>query len=107
MLSSNQLISAPDSLIVFVIFIRTSSLFHSRGISGYYLFAAAERWRSPAAGSGSEADAGGSQVQRFVRPSFGKGQRFSPGPSPNCASDGLGSRGGACPALRRSIVWCI
>src|SRR5512145_1035395 len=28
---------------------------------------AAERWRSPAAGSGSAADAGGRQVQRLVR----------------------------------------
>ena len=35
----------------------------------YGLMCAAQRWRSPAAGSGSDAgaDAGGSQVQRFVR----------------------------------------
>src|SRR5262245_6628061 len=31
----------------------------------------AERWRSPAAGSGSAADAVSSQVQRFVRRGFG------------------------------------
>jgi hypothetical protein len=35
----------------------------------------AERWRSPAAESGSAADAGGSQVQRFVRCSAGLEER--------------------------------
>src|SRR5262245_46759035 len=40
----------------------------------------AERWRSPAAGSGSDggADAGGSQVQRLVRPYAGDGARRLP-----------------------------
>src|SRR5262249_40692469 len=38
--------------------------------SGRFLrLPAAERWRSAAAGSGSAADAGGSQLQCFVRPS--------------------------------------
>ena len=51
-------------------------------------------------------DAGGSQVQRFVRPSFGGRHRFALGPSPDCASDDLGGRGVAGPALRGSIGWC-
>jgi len=72
----------------------------------YGLMFAAQRWRSPAAGSGSAADAVGSQVQCFVRPGFGEGHWFSLGPSPDCASDGLGGRGVACSALRGSIVWC-
>src|SRR5262249_49897492 len=42
------------------------------------------RWRSPAAGSGSAADAGGSQVQRLVRPGPGDVAR------PACQSSHLG-----------------
>jgi len=42
----------------------------------------AERWRSPAAGSG--ADAVGSQVQRFVRPELRRRPWTSPPPGPDC-----------------------
>jgi hypothetical protein len=47
----------------------------SRSYTDCLLAIAAERWRSPAAGSGSDARAGavGSQVQRCVRSSSGVG----------------------------------
>src|SRR5919108_3470909 len=41
-----------------------------REVLRYYRYA--ERWRSPAAGSGGAADAGGSQVQRFVYAQHGR-----------------------------------
>ena len=62
-----------------------------------------ERQRSPAAGSGSAADAGGSQVQCFVRPSFGAGHWFSLGPSLDCVSNDCAVEGLHAPPYEEAL----